>query len=194
MQNAENYAKLANGIKLVLRAQRASERSEPSARSVEGIHQAATAHKRQWQAIAWGDMCLQDFSLKRASRSLIRQVFKRGQECYHFWHRFLDRFWARCGVDFGVILGVIFQYLSIIFAWSFKHRFRTDFRCLRGRFLAPSEPPNHVFTTEKQGFLRFHQVWQSIRFPKLFIIILGDFCPLLAHIFVFWGHQFSVWC
>ena len=58
-----------------------------------------------------------------------------------------------------------------------------------GRFLVPSD----VFTAEKQGFLRFRQVWQSISFPTLFIMILVDFWPLLAHMFEFWGHWFSVW-
>ena len=96
----------------VLRVQRASERSELSARSDERRQRVVASDKKQRQATTCGDKQRPTFLLWRASRSLIRQVLKRGLFGDHFSHRFslwfLERFW----VDLGSQFCLIFKYFS----------------------------------------------------------------------------------
>ena len=81
-ENTSKYTQIHANI--VWRTQRASERSELSARSVERIRQAVTRNCRERHSAACGDTCLQVWLWSRASRSLTRQVLKGGSKSHRF--------------------------------------------------------------------------------------------------------------
>ena len=110
---------------------------------VERIRQAVTRNCRERHSAACGDTCLQVWLWSRASRSLTRQVFKRGSKRCSFSASILD---------LGTYFGHFFEDFQCFLALVFWLWLSCDYVRFFGQFMCPWMCQNDVFTTEKQLF------------------------------------------
>ena len=142
---------------------------------IERIRQTATSNCRERHSAACGDTCLQVWLLSRASRSLTRQVFKRGSKSALFRHRFLHRFWS----GFGVIFWTKIRWFSTFFGIHFLAMTFHVIMLVLGPVCVPLDVPKLRFYCRKTViFMDLHVLAKLLELSQILWIFIDFWCQL----------------